>query len=143
MPIADVTLRLKNSQVTTALTSGSLVLIKNGNKVLIEQGITTNSNATKRGKIRTTRAKQAIATDIPATARDNYIGKIDNNPNGQASLIAAIKSYLELMQKDNVLLDPDVKLDPRFKSEGDQVFLAVAYDDVDSMERMFLDVAVI
>ena len=143
LPIADVTLRLKNSQVTTALTSGSLVLIKNGNKVLIEQGITTNSNATKRGKIRTTRAKQAIATDIPATARDNYIGKIDNNPNGQASLIAAIKSYLELMQKDNVLLDPDVKLDPRFKSEGDQVFLAVAYDDVDSMERMFLDVAVI
>lgn len=142
LPVADVTLRLKNSQVEKAITSGSLVIIKDGNKVRIEYGITTDSNATKRGKIRVIRAKQAIATDIPATARDNYIGKIDNNPNGQASLIAAIKSYLELMQTDNVLLDPAVTLDPRFKSEGDKVFLAVAYTPVDSMERIFLDVTV-
>lgn len=142
LPVADVTLRLKNSQVEKAITSGSLVIIKDGNKVRIEYGITTDSNATKRGKIRVIRAKQAIATDIPATARDNYIGKIDNNPNGQASLIAAIKSYLELMQTDNVLLNPEVTLDPRFKSEGDKVFIAVAYTPVDSMERIFLDVTV-
>lgn len=142
LPIADVTLRLKNSQVETALKSGSLVIIKDGNKVRIEQGITTDSNATERGKIRTTRAKQAVATDIPSTARDSYIGKVDNNPNGQASLIGAIKGYLELMETDNVLMNPVVTLDPRYKSEGDKVFLAVAYTEVDSMERIFLTITV-
>ncbi|MCY9546780.1 phage tail sheath subtilisin-like domain-containing protein [Lysinibacillus xylanilyticus] len=142
LPIADVTLRLKNSQVNKALISGSLVIIKDGNKVRIEQGITTDSNAGERGKIRKTRAKQAIATDIPATARDSYIGKVDNNPLGQASLIGAIKGYLELMETDNVLMDPQVALDSRYKSEGDKVFLAVNYKEVDSMERIFLTITV-
>lgn len=142
LPVANVTLRLKNSQVNTALISGSLVIIKDGNKVRIEQGITTDSNAGERGKIRTTRAKQAVASDIPATARDSYIGKVDNNPNGQASLIGAIKGYLELMETDNVLMNPVVTLDPRYKSEGDKVFLAVAYTEVDSMERIFLTITV-
>lgn len=142
LPVANVTLRLKNSQVNTALISGSLVVIKDGNKVRIEQGITTDSNASERGKIRTTRAKQAVASDIPATARDSYIGKVDNNPNGQASLIGAIKGYLELMETDNVLMNPVVTLDPRYKSEGDKVFLAVAYTEVDSMERIFLTITV-
>lgn len=142
LPVSDVTLRLKNSQVETALISGSLVIVKDGNKVRIEQGITTDSNVTERGKIRTTRAKQAIATDIPATARDAYIGKIDNNPNGQASLISTIKAYLELLETENVLMNPYVGLDPNFKSEGDKVFLAVAYTPVDSMERIFLTITV-
>lgn len=142
LPIADVTLRLKNSQVNKALISGSLVIIKDGNKVRIEQGITTDSNAGERGKIRKTRAKQAIATDIPATARDSYIGKVDNNPNGQAALIAAIKAYLELMETENVIMNPQVMLDSRYKSEGDKVFLAVAYTEVDSMERIFMTITV-
>lgn len=140
LPVADVTLRLKNSQIETALTSGSLVIVKDGNKVRIEQGITTNSDATERGKIRTTRAKQAVATDLPAAARDNYIGKIDNNPNGQAALIAAFKSYLETLAGEDVLADPRVSLDSTFKSEGDKVFLSVSYKDLDSVERIFLTI---
>lgn len=140
LPIADVTLRLKNSQVETALKSGSLVIIKDGNTVLIEQGVTTNSDETKRGKIRIVRAKQAIATDIPATAKRRYIGKVDNEPNGQASLIAAVKAYLEEMEGERVLLDPQVTLDNRYKSEGDKVFLAVNYIEVDSMERIFMTI---
>lgn len=142
LPVSDVTLRLKNSQVESALISGSLVIVKDGNKVRIEQGVTTDSSAVERGKIRTTRAKQAIASDIPATARDAYIGKVDNNPNGQASLIAAIKAYLEQLETENVLMNPQVALDTRYKSEGDKVFLAVAYTPVDSMERIFLTITV-
>lgn len=140
LPVADVTLRLKNSQITNALISGSLVIVKDGNKVRIEQGITTDSSAQERGKIRIIRGKQAVATDIPAAARDNYIGKVDNEPNGQAALIAAVKAYLETLELERVLLDPEVTLDPRYKSEGDKVFLAVAYTEVDSMERIFLTI---
>lgn len=140
IPVTDVTKRLKSSEVTTALNSGSLVLIKDGNKVRVEQGVTTDSTAQKRGKIRVTRGKQAVATDIPTAARDNYIGKIDNDSNGQATLIAAVKAYLETLEAERVLLNPEVILDPRYKSEGDSVFLAVSYTEIDSMERIFMTI---
>ena len=142
LPIADVTKRLRNSEINTALTSGSLVLVHDGKQVKVEQGITTDSDATKRGKIRIMRARQAVATDIPATARDRYIGKIDNNPAGQAALISAIKAYLETLETNNVLMEPVVTLDPQRPSVGDSVFLAVSYTEVDSMERIFLTINV-
>lgn len=140
LPIADVTLRLKNSQVETALKSGSLVIIKDGNKVRIEQGITTDSNAQARGKIRTMRTKQAIAMDLPAAARESFIGKIDNEPNGQASLIAAFKKYLETLELERAIRNPQVGLDTRYESKGDAVFIAVNYIDVDSAERIFMTI---
>lgn len=136
LPVVDVTKRLKNSEVESALTSGSLVIVKDGDKVRIEQGLTTD------GKIRKVRARQAIATDIPATARDNYIGKVDNNPAGQAALISAIKLYLEQMENNNVLTAPTVELDPLRPSVGENVFLSIAYTEVDSMERIFLTITV-
>src|SRR5690554_4845287 len=142
LPVADVTKRLKNSEIKAALTSGSLVIVKDGNRVIIEQGITTNSDETERGKIRKTRARQAIATDIPRTARERYIGKVDNNPAGQAALISAIKLYLETMENNNVLTEPTVALDELRPPVGDSVFLKVGYTEVDSMERIFLTIAI-
>lgn len=142
IPVVDVTRRLKNSEIKEALASGSLVLVHDGRKVKVEQGIVTKSNAQKRGKIRIVSARQAISTDIAATACDNYIGKIDNNPDGQAALISAIKAYLETLETNNVLMAPTVTLDPQRKSEGDSVFLLVSYIEVDSMERIFLTINV-
>jgi hypothetical protein len=137
VPVDDVTKRLRNSEVVTALQAGSLVLINDGEKVKIEQGICTSG-----AKIRNVRAKQAVATDVEKTARDSYIGKIDNNEDGQAALISAIKAYLETLQTNNVLTNPVVTLDPQRPSVGDQVFLAVSYTEVDSMERIFLTITV-
>lgn len=142
LPVVDVNKRFKNSEVESALTSGSLVLVNDGRKVKVEQGVTTNSNEQKRGKIRATRARQAVATDISFTTTDNFIGKIDNNADGQAALISAVKAYLETLENENVLTDPDVVLDPNFKSVGDSVYLAVSYVETDSMERIFFTINV-
>ena len=142
LPVADVNRHLRNSEINTALTSGSLVLVNDGKKIKIEQGVVTNSDSTKRGKIRIMRARQAVATDIPTTARDRYIGKIDNNPPGQVALIAAIKAYLETLELNNVIMEPKVTLDPKRPSVGDCVFLSVNYVEVDSMERIFLTINV-
>ncbi|WP_102271305.1 phage tail sheath subtilisin-like domain-containing protein [Cytobacillus massiliigabonensis] len=142
LPVADVTKRLRNSEINAALTSGSLVLVHDGRKVKVEQGIVTESNASKRGKIRIIRARQAISTDVPATACDNYVGKIDNNEDGQMALINAIKAYLEQLEINNVLIAPIVTLDPQRPSVGDSVFLAISYVEVDSMERIFLTINV-
>jgi hypothetical protein len=140
IPVDDVTKRLTNSQIKTALQAGSFVLIHDGEKVKVQQGLTTDL-----GKIRKVRAEQAIATDVAKTAADAYIGKIDNNEDGQKSLIAAVKRYLEVLAVNNVLRnDKDhpivVTLDPQRESVGDKVYLLIKVTEVDSMEYIFLTV---
>ncbi|WP_025846488.1 phage tail sheath subtilisin-like domain-containing protein [Brevibacillus agri] len=137
VPLDDVNKRLTNAQITAALEAGSLVLVHDGEKVKVEQGLMTSGK-----KIRAIRARQAIATDITKTAADAYIGKIDNNPDGQAALISAVKAYLERLEASNVLMDPAVELDPQFESVGDSVYLLISYTEVDSMERIFLTINV-
>lgn len=133
----DVTKRLRNSEIVTALGAGSLVLVNDGDNVKIEQGLTTSKK-----KIRSIRARQAIATDIEKTARTSYIGKLDNNEDGQIALINAIKSYLEALEAINVLSEPVVELDTRYSSTGDSVYLSIGYHEIDSMERIFLSINV-
>jgi len=137
VPLDDVSKRLTNSQITTALAVGSLVLVHDGEKVKVEQGLVTSGK-----KIRTISARQAISTDVTRAAADNYIGKLDNNPDGQAALISAVKAYLERLEAANVLMDPVVTLDPQHESVGDSVYLLISYVEVDSMERIFLTINV-
>jgi Phage tail sheath protein subtilisin-like domain/Phage tail sheath C-terminal domain len=137
VPLDDVNKRLRNSEIVTALQAGSLVLVHDGEKVKVEQGLTASKK-----KIRSIRARQAVATDVEKTARDNYIGKLDNNEDGQMALINAIKAYLETLEVNNVLTDIVVTLDPQRASVGDQVFLAISYREIDSMERIFLTINV-
>lgn len=133
----DVNKRLRNSEVVTALAANSLVLVNDGEKVKIESAVTTSGL-----KIRSSRARVAIATDIEKTARDNYIGRVNNDEDGQYALISAIKVYLETLEQQGVLTDIQVTLDPVRPSVGDQVFLAISYRELDSMERVFLTVSV-
>jgi len=138
-PVAvdDVTKRLTNAQIKTALQAGSLVLSHDGEKVKVEQGLTTSKK-----KIRAIRARQAVATDVTRTAADSYIGKIDNNADGQAALISAVKAYLETLENANVLTDIQVGLHPQYASTGDSVYLLISYREIDSMERIFLEINV-
>jgi len=135
VPADDVTKRLTNAQIKAALQAGSLVFAHDGEKVKIEQGLVTSGK-----KIRSIRARQAIATDITRTAADNYIGKLNNNADGQATLIVAVKAYLESLERDDVLSGPIVELDPDNPSVGDAVFLLISYTEVDSIERIFLTI---
>jgi hypothetical protein len=135
--VDDVTKRLTNSQIKTSLSKGSLVLVNDGEKVKVEQGLTTSVK-----KIRTIRARQAVSNDVTKTAADAYIGKINNNADGQAALISAVKAYLETLEASNVLSGPVVTLDPQYQSVGDSVYLVISYVEVDSMERIFLTINV-
>lgn len=139
VPVDDVTKRLRNSDIITALKAGSLVLVNDGDNVKIEQGITTGKK-----KIRSVSARYAIARDIEKTARDNYIGKLNNNADGQAALISAIKAYLETLENEDVLIlnDKSVVLDPQYPSTGDTVYLAINYQEVDSMEKILLTISI-
>lgn len=137
--VDDVTKRLRNSEIVNALQAGSLVLTNDGDNVKIEQGITTGKK-----KIRSISARYAIARDIEKAARDNYIGELNNNADGQAALISAIKAYLETLENENVLVldENSVVLDPQYDSSGDTIFLSISYTEVDSMEKIFLSINV-
>lgn len=139
VPVDDVTRRMTNTEVKTSLTKGSLILIHDGEKVKVERGICTDKS-----KIRKVRAEQAIATDITKTGADSYIGKIDNNPDGQKALIAAIKAYLELLADANVVFMDSivVQLDKQYQSVGDAVYVAVGFVEIDSMEEIYLTISV-
>lgn len=136
VPLSDVNHRLKNSEVEDALRAGSLVLVHDGEKVKVEQGITTSGD-----KIRKVAARQAIATDIERTARDAWIGRINNSEAGQATILSGIKTYLETLETAGVLTDLVVEKSTRYKSEGDKFFVDIAYTELDSMERIFLTIS--
>lgn len=139
--VDDVTLRMTNAQIKTSLGKGSLVLVHDGEKVKVERGITTAQTGVK--KIRTARARQAMQTDITKTASDSYIGKIDNNEDGQKALISAIKAYLERLAVANVITQEiSVGLDPQYQSTGDSCYLAIRVVEVDSMEEIYLNIYV-
>ena len=135
--LVDVNNRLRPTEIKDALQAGSLVLVHDGDKVKVEQGITTTSD-----KIRAMSARQAVATDIAKTASEHYIGKLDNSEDGRAALMSAIMAYLETLENNNVLADPAVEIDPDNPPEGDKVFLLISYTEIDSMERIFLTIEV-
>lgn len=137
VPVTDVNKRYTNAEVVTALAAGSLLLVNDGEKVKIEQGLTTSAK-----KIRSIRARQAISNDITKTAADSYIGQINNDADGQAALISAVKAYLETLEGEGVLTGISVGLDPQFQSVGDRVYLLVSYTELDSMERIFFTITV-
>lgn len=132
VPLDDVTKRLRNIEIETALKAGSLVLVHDGEKVKVEQGLVTSGE-----KLRKVRARQAIAMDLDKLARDEYIGKVDNNAVGQATLVSAFKLYLETLANENVLINPVVAINGAKPSVGDKVYVDIAYTELDSMERIF------
>lgn len=144
--LTAVNTRLTPAQINTALAAGSLVLTDNDDgTIIIERGITTEIDSIVAGsnKIRKVRANIAIVTDISASANASWIGKVNNNSDGQATVIGGVKSYLNELVKSNVLFaDPlEVSLDPDHPSEGDQMFLFLRYKEVDSAEEIYLTIA--
>jgi hypothetical protein len=137
--VDDVTYRARNSEIKVSLKKGSFILVHDGEKVKVERGIMTDMS-----KIRKVRAEQAIATDITKTGSDYYVGKLDNNDDGQKALIGAIKAYLENLANSNVLVMDSiiVELDPDHESKGDQVFLRISFVEIDSMEEIYLTINV-
>jgi len=147
-PFEDVTRKLTNSEVIAALQAGSLVLVNDGEKVIIEQGINTLSSLhdgqnNQWKKIRAIRVMDAINDDLLKAARDGYIGKITNNDDGKAALISACKQYMETLAADDVIMaDFVVKLDPQYHGNPpiaapDEVYLYWEASITDSMEKIY------
>ncbi|WP_128893616.1 phage tail sheath C-terminal domain-containing protein [Longirhabdus pacifica] len=146
VPVDTVDEHYTDAQIKEKLKQGLLILREDRyNKVLIEKGIVTTGE-----KIRSIRVRQAIPFDIRVIAEDAYIGKVNNDSDGRAAVIAAISSYLEKLENYQVLTDYEVTLDPNYHSrtgeyepdEADTLYLRISYREIDAIERVFITVTV-
>lgn len=143
-PFDDVSPRLTNNQVKSALKAGTLVLVHDGEKVVIEQGINTLTSYSADqnyawSKIKVIKIMDAIATDTSKAAHNNYIGKVLNNADGQAALLSAIKAYFETLAPDLIDSDFTVQTDTDLMATAasDEFFWTYAATAADSMEKIY------
>ncbi|MDO7787126.1 phage tail sheath family protein [Desulforamulus aquiferis] len=147
---ADANPRYTNSQIIAALKAGEFLFIHDGKKVKVEKDInslvTYSQDKNKRfSKNRVIRVLDAINNDLQSEFSESYIGKIDNNADGQALLKDAVNLYLETLEEAGAIKDFDSQndfiIDPVL-SVGDSVYATIGAQPVDSMEKFYFTVRV-
>lgn len=134
---------LTNAEIEQAIQSGALVFTVNAQKqVQIEYGITTfvtpdADHDAGWKKIRRVRTRDNLIDRITQTW-DPLIGKINNSPDGRATLIAAAQGVINKMIAEGALLDGTIYEDPNNPPAGDSAWFVVAVDDLDSAEKVYI-----
>ena len=141
--MASLAEKLTPSEIETALQRGCLVFSTNtAGQVWIEQGI--NTLITPDGnmdegwkKIRRCKTRFELMQRTGDTL-DALIGKINNDPDGRATIIAAIKGVISRMVGEKKLLQGDAYEDETNPAQGDSAWFIVEVDDIDSVEFIYL-----
>ncbi len=137
---------LTNAEIEQAIQSGALVFTMSAQKqVHIEYGINTFVIPTADmdagwKKIRRVRTRDNLMDRI-TMAWDPLIGKINNNPDGRATLIAAAQGIINKMIAEGALLSGTIYEDPNNPAVGDSAWFVVQVDDLDSAEKVYITFA--
>ncbi|MFS1513048.1 phage tail sheath family protein [Chengkuizengella sp. SCS-71B] len=143
-PFEDVSPRLTHNQVVSALQAGTIVLVHDGEKVVIEQGINTltslngeQNNSFK--KCKAVRVMDAIKTDTSSYDQDNIVGKLANNEDGQAAFLSSRKQYFETLVQAGLINDFTVEVDQdkQTGANGDEFYWKWEATIVDMMEKIY------
>ncbi|NSW90213.1 MAG: phage tail sheath subtilisin-like domain-containing protein [Firmicutes bacterium] len=135
---------LTNPQIEQAIQSGAIVFTTNSKgQVQIEYGINTlvspdsNQDAGWK-KIRRVRTRFSLMERVSA-AWDDLIGKVDNDPDGRATLVSAAQGVVNKMIYEGALLPGGIVYeDPENPPVGDSAWFKLAVDDIDSGEKLYL-----
>lgn len=135
---------LTNTQIEAALLSGCIVLTTNSTgQVWIEQGIDTlitPSGDEDEGwkKIRRVKTRFELMQRIGDTV-DKLVGKINNDTDGRAAVVAAGQSVIDTMIAEKKLASgSQISEDESNPAKGDSAWFIIAVDDIDSMEKIYL-----
>jgi hypothetical protein len=134
---------LTNAEIEQAIQSGALIFTMSAQKqVHIEYGINTFVTVTADmdagwKKIRRVRTRDNLMDRIAATW-DPLIGKINNSPDGRATLIAAAQGIINRMIAEGALLQGSIFEDPNNPPVGDSAWFVVQVDDLDSAEKVYI-----
>jgi hypothetical protein len=144
----DAVPRLKHSEFKQALAAGEFVFLFDGEQVKVEQDINSlvTYDATKNqlfSKNRVIRVLDTVNNDLLKQFSSSYVGKIDNNTEGQSLLISAVDEYMLTLEKANMIKNYTAGEDFEIiKGEGDSVWANIGVQPVDSMEKFYFTVKV-
>lgn len=135
---------LSNGDIIKGIESGCLMLsLNDDDQVQIDSAINTlvtlgtNYDAGWK-KIRRTKTRFELMTRINRTC-DRLIGKLNNDVDGQATLIAAMQGIInEMIAEHKLFFGSKVELDSRYKPVGDKCWFLLTIADVDSLEQIYL-----
>lgn len=134
---------LTGPQVEEAIRSGMLVFTRSATgTVQVEYGITTlvqPSADQDEGwrKIRRVRTRDSLISRIVA-ATDPLVGRLNNDRDGRATLVAVMQGVVNQMVAEGALLGGVVEEDKAHPPVGDSAWFRVAVDDLDSAERLYI-----
>lgn len=144
----DVAPRMTKSEMEAAVQNGEFIF-----KVDSAQNVTAvydiNSLTTiapEKGKQftknRLIRTIDGINNDITTIFESNYVGKVDNNPDGRSLLRATLIEYFNELQRLNAIQNfqpEDVTVSPG--TDSDAVVIDCYIQPVDSVEKIFIAVS--
>lgn len=121
----------------TAINNGELILINDGERVVIARGVnslktTTSTKGDIFKKIRIVEIIDTMRDDITTTINLDYRGKVLNTYNNKLLLAGAINTYFGVLQRENVL-DPEFENKCVISLEQTRAYLQSIGIDTDSM----------
>jgi hypothetical protein len=151
-PFTDVTPRLSNGEIVSALNAGTLVMFHDvdansgAERVVIQRAYNTlTSYATGQSyinrKIKLMRISDFIQTALSDLAKTSYIGKVLGNEDGRATIIAGFKQFFETLESGQVLEEGssvvNIDGDRQATASSDQVYFKYTTSPVDTVEQIF------
>ena len=147
----DVIPRMTKTEMETAVENGKFILkvdsAQNVTAVYDINSLTSTSTSTSPGKgkaftkNRVIRAIDGINNDITTIFESNFVGKIDNNPDGRSLLRATLIEYFNELQRLNAIQNfqpEDVTVSPG--TDIDAVVVDCYIQPVDSVEKIYITV---
>jgi len=143
----DVVPRMTKSEMEAAVQNGEFIFkVDSAQNVTAVYDINSLTTITpEKGKQftknRLIRTIDGINNDIKTIFESNYVGKVDNNPDGRSLLRATLIEYFNELQRLNAIQNfqpEDVTVSPG--AESDAVVIDCYIQPVDSVEKIYITV---
>lgn len=139
----EINERLTNSQYEKAIQNGCLALSYNtDNQVWIDSGINTLLHPDEDHdegwkKIRRIKTRYELMYRANAQA-DALSGKVDNDPNGKATIISKLQKICNDMIKEGKLVHAEVTESTKYIADGSYCYFDIDVIDKESAEHIYL-----
>jgi hypothetical protein len=143
----DVVPRMTKTEMETAIENGEFIFkVDSAQNVTAVYDINSLTSITpEKGKQftknRLIRTIDGINNDITTIFESNYVGKVDNNPDGRSLLRATLIEYFNELQRLNAIQNfqpEDVTVSPG--ADSDAVVIDCYIQPVDSVEKIYITV---
>lgn len=147
----DVSPKLTNSEIVSALTDGKFLLIEDDGDVKVEWDINSLTTYTDDisevyHKNRVIRLCNTIANDLYRQFSDNFIGVVNNNEEGRSLFKSVIVGYLLDMKSNQAIKGSNKEIIEGVQvlpgDDIDSIVINIAIQAVDATEKIYMTITV-